>query len=497
MRRLGSESVRYVPVLCVLIAFVGSRVFYRAALGASFDASTSGFFIQFADPALLRTDLLRTCLYLHHQAPLLNFVTGLALKVSPAHFDVLLDAAFLAGGLALAVSLLSVLRHLGVRPWLATLVTALYTAAPSVVFFEMWLLYHHVVTLFSVVALAALLRFIRTETWASGTAFFGMLLLIVLTRSIYGLVWMAALTLVLLHFKPVSRRTTLRAAAIPFVLGVLYTLKTPLLVGSSLGHAILAPNLAQKVWNELPKTTQADLISSRAISPIERMGPFFDLPSHPSYRIRRIADAPTGIPILDEEMTSTGAANSNNLQYIGIADVFGKDMRFLLRRYPDAYLRGVKRALTQGYFHAATNDIWGSQSHAYKSIAPVDTRLNDLLGVRKDGRLGVLLWVLPLTVAYAIGRLLSRRARASSQRSITPVVAVVVVTIFYVTLSTTLISWDDFSRYRFEIDVFFLLLFSLLLEDAARVLATVPARVRDLTVLVRGFGVARLEAERD
>jgi hypothetical protein len=227
------------------------------------------------------------------------------------------------------------------------------------------------------------------------------------------------------------------------------------------------------------------------------MGPFFDLPSHASYRIRRNADAPTGIPILDEEMTSTGAANSNNLQYIGIADVFGKDMRFLLRRYPDAYLRGVKRALTQGYFHAATNDIWGSQSHAYKSIAPVDTRLNDLLGVRKDGRLGVLLWVLPLTVAYAIGRLLSRRARASSQRSITPVVAVVVVTIFYVTLSTTLISWDDFSRYRFEIDVFFLLLFSLLLEDAARVLATLPARVRDLTVLVRGFRVARLEAGRD
>jgi hypothetical protein len=485
MKLFVRSGARHVPVLLVLLAFIGARAFYRLVLGASFDASTLQFYIQFADPELLRTDLLRTCLYLHHQAPLLNFVTGLALKLSVHYYRSILDGVFLAGGLTLALALLSVLRQLGVRPWLATLATMLYTAAPPVVFFEMWLLYHHLVTVFSVVALAALLRYLRKESWASGAVFFGMLLLIVVTRSIYGLVWMGALAAALLHYKPVARRTTLRAAAIPFLLAVVYTVKTPILVGKSLGHAILAPNLAQKIWNELPKTTQDDLLEAHQVSPMERIGPFFDLPSYPQYRVAAVASAPTGVPILDEEMTSTGGVNSNSLQYLAIADTFAEDLELLARRYPEVYARSVATALSQGYFHAATNDIWGSRSLAHRALDPADAVMNRALRARPDGRLGALLIALPLTLAYAVARLLSRRARFASQRSVTPAIAVILLTILYVTLSTTLVSWGDFSRYRFEIDVFYGLLFTLLVEDGLRVAATLPARLRELAMRAR------------
>jgi hypothetical protein len=492
MKLFVRAAARYVPVLLVLVAFVGARAFYRLALGASFDASTLLFYIQFADPELLRTDLLRTCLYLHHQAPLLNFVTGLALKLSEHHYRSILDGVFLAGGLTLALALLSVLRQLGVRPWLATLATMLYTAAPPVVFFEMWLLYHHLVTVFSVVALAALLRYLRKESWTSGAVFFGMLLLIVLTRSIYGLVWMGALVGALLYYKPVARRTTLRAAAIPFLLAVVYTVKTPILVGKSLGHAILAPNLAQKIWNDLPKSTQDDLLEAHEVSPVERIGPFFDLPRNPQYRMAAIASAPTGIPILDEEMTSAGAVNSNALQYLATADIFGKDLRLLARRYPDVYVHSVATALSQGYFHAATNDIWGSRSLPHRALDPVDALMNSALGAQPDGRLGALLIALPLTLVYAGARLLSRRARFASQRSVTPTIAIILLTILYVTLSTTLVSWGDFSRYRFEIDVFYALLFTLLVEDGLCVVAALPARLPELAMRARRWrsGVA-------
>jgi hypothetical protein len=473
MARLRAILREHGPLLFVLTAFVVSRAYYRIGLGARFDASPYTFFLQFADPELLRTDLLRTCLYLHHQGPLLDLLIGLTLKVAPTHIAEVLDACFLVGGAALAVGLHAVLRDLGVRGWVRAIAGAAYVASPVVVFYEMWLLYHHVVTVFMVLAAAALLRFLRTEKVLSGVAFFSYLVLVVLTRSVYGLVWTTALLGVLLVIAPVPRRLVLRAAVVPFLFLVAYTVKTPLLVGRSLGHAMLAPNVVQKILGDIPSLERERLFKEHLISPMEKVVPFYGLDKG---AVLRLPQPPTGVPILDETQTSTGAVNSNCSEYLALADVAKQDARYLLLHYPRAYANSVVRAVTVGYLHSATTDVWVPRTRIYRALAPADRKMSAWMGATSNGRLIALMIAVPLSLLYAIHKLVSVRAWLVSQRSTTAVIAIMFVTIIYVGLSTSLVSWNDFSRYRFEVDPFYAVLFTLGVESSLRWVKRLGAR---------------------
>ena len=473
MARLRSFFREHGPLLFILTAFVASRAYYRIGLGARFDAAPYTFFLQFSDPLLLRTDLLRTLLYLHHQGPFLHLVLGIVLKVAPTHVAGCLDLCFLAGGAVLAVALHAVLRDLGVRGWVRALAGAIYVASPVVVFYEMWLLYHHLVSVFMVLAAAVLLRFLRTEKMLHGVAFFSLLALIVLTRSVYGLVWVTALLGVLLVAAPVSRRTVLRAAAVPLFVLVVYTARTPILVHRSLGHAMLWPNVAQKILGRIPAIERARLYSEHLISPMEKSGAFYGLDAGAAFRLPQ---PPTGIPILDETRSSTGGVNSNCSEYLALADVAKADALYLLRHYPGAYLSTVVDALTVSYFHPATTDEWAPSTKIYHALAPADLALRKWMGIGPSDRLLALMIALPLSLFYAVQKLLSPRAQLPSQRSVTTVVAFLFVTIVYLSLSTALVSWGDFSRYRFEIDPLYAVLFTLGVEDSLRLAKRLAAR---------------------
>src|SRR4051812_43825834 len=65
---LGKISWRY-PLIVMLVAFVGARVFYFTWCGLRFDASPLDFYYQFVDPALLRTRLWESVTHLHSQPP--------------------------------------------------------------------------------------------------------------------------------------------------------------------------------------------------------------------------------------------------------------------------------------------------------------------------------------------------------------------------------------------------------------------------------------------
>lgn len=472
LRALLGPVGQRLPLFVVLGFFFGGRAYYRLFYGARFDASPLGHFLQLMDKELLRDDLLRTCFYLHHQAPVLNFLAGLALKIAPQRYDEVLDITFFVGAFVLTLALFKSLKCLGVRPWLAAAATSVYTIAPPVAFYELWLMYHHLVTVFLVLSVAALLRFLRKETLGSGILYFSSIALVILTRATYGLVFMGALAGVLLWYRPVARKLVLKAAAGPMLFVALYTIKPQIQTHHSLGHALVGPNLVMKTLRELPTAEREDLFKEKLLAPMERTEPFPSITRNPSFKV---PVPTTGVPALDNLENANGDINPNALEYVYIADVAMKDAKFLIKTYPDAYLRSVRNALLIGYFHSPLDDICAPRSLAFKSIHRSIEKVTKVFFPQEGGALLVLWIILPLALVYALGKLLSARARLVSNRAATPVIAVLFITIVY-SASSVLISYADFSRYRFEVDVYYGILLTLFVNDAISVVVSVTKR---------------------
>lgn len=467
---------RHAPVASVVAAFALSRVLYALA-GLRFDASPLHYYWQYADPELLRGDLARTVWHLHGQPPLMNLYVGFVLKAFPAGFTSAFHVLHLAGGLVLAVAIERAMERLGVLPWLAALLAVIFTVSPVTVLYESWLFYHHPVTVLLALSVLALERFLARETVARGALFFGTLALVVLTRGIFGLVWFAASVGAVAWFMPSRRRRVLAAAAGPLLLLCLFTAKHHAMFGrGGVGHAHVGPNLAQRMVTAVPAGTLAALERQGEISRIVFVPPMSGLDAYRGL----VPDAPpTGVPVLDQERRSTGHGNQQHLRYVAISDAYLVDALHLVRRYPRAYARTVADAFDHGYFHSPANDGGLRGSPTFKRVEPLLRRWERLFGgYRDDGNGAQLVVALPALLIYAAWLALRPSARSSRNRSVGAVAAYLVVTIVYVTAVTTLVSWGDYSRYRFKLDALFLILLGVALTHAIRAASALLSAAR-------------------
>ena len=91
-------------------------------------------------------------------------------------------------------------------------------------------------------------------------------------------------------------------------------------------------------------------------SPIDLYAPYIKIPS-----------ARTGIPVLDDCVTSTGATNFNCLAFFQVQRMYTQDGLALLRNYPVVYLRSLEAAWFT-YFLPAGDfpffDLNGPKIHA-------------------------------------------------------------------------------------------------------------------------------------
>ena len=80
--RVPSRFQESGPVLIILLIAIVFRLAF-VLKGGSFISTPLSFAYQYLDPVLLKSDLLRSLLYLHSQPPLFNLFLGTVLKVSP------------------------------------------------------------------------------------------------------------------------------------------------------------------------------------------------------------------------------------------------------------------------------------------------------------------------------------------------------------------------------------------------------------------------------
>lgn len=432
------------------LAFVASRLIYRGFVGISLDASPVFYFLQFLDPYFLETDLTRSVLALHHQAPLLNLLVGLCLKLFGGYAFVAVDVVFIALGLGAALSMANVIERLSGSRRTAVIGASLYACAPVTVLYESWLFYPHVVAALLLIASNQLLCFVETRSPRRGVAFFAVLALVGLVRSTYGPLWLCAVLGALLVAAPVPRWTLMKAASLPLALLFLHGIKTPLYVGHGYGDAMLWPNLAKKVHMHLPPREARRHIDDGHLTPAMKYEAFSDPRSMTEVRVPH---EPTGIPALDDLQAPSGRMNANALEHVLIAERYYKqDAVFLLRTYPGVYAKASLRALFLGMPGSPTQDATLVKSPNYPRLASTDRALKRAVLTDKDGFSPVIAALLVFGLGAGALRLAGWPRRESGPRLGRAFAVFALVTILYTMTVTALVSWGDFPRYRYEVD---------------------------------------------
>jgi F0F1-type ATP synthase assembly protein I len=474
------------PLLLIIAVFVLSRVvFFRA--GIRFDHTPLTWFWQYADPDFLRNNLLQTVYYLHSQPPLFNVFLGIILKSFPGHESIVFGLVYKALGLALAVSLFALMRKFHVRDWISIPVTVLFIISPSAILYENWLFYTYPITVLLCVAALFLYRFTRGHRLSDGVFFFALLAIIVLTRSMFHLLWFVLFLIVLVYHDKLNRKRIITACLIPLILVSALYIKNLVLFGSFTSSTWLGLSFAKFTTLRLSENERKALIDEGRISELNLIHPYSDFDEFRAY-IR--SDQKTGIPILDQEKKIVpphgSSTNYNHIGFIQISRQYFRDGLTVLRLYPETYVQSIMSAFSIYFFPSSTLSFLDANR---EHIRRLDEFYNSIFygqilppashpGVEDPSRrytetyyeriskVGIFL-IAGVLVAVIYGWLLVSKALSQKPLDLPRALTILFIyaNVIYVTIVGNIAELAENQRYRFTIDPLFLVILALLVNE--------------------------------
>lgn len=471
------------PYLLLLLVFAVSRIVYYA-LGVRFDARPLATFFQIIDPELLRHRLLESLYYLHAHPPGFNLYAGILLKLFPSDYAAAFHVLHLIFGAGICLMVYHLMAVCGVRPAIAFPLSAIFIVSPGVVLFENFFLYEYLVVFLLLAAATALYHFAERQSPAYAAATIFAILLLLLVRSHFHLFYMLLVFAGLVYFGKPRRAAILAAGSIPVLVACGFYLKNYVLFGTLSGNTWMGMNMDVITSHQLTREEAGRLIADGIISPVSLIDAGAPLSAYDGY-IQ--TPAKTGIPVLDEVVTSTGATNFNNLAFLQVEKYYIRDGFAILRHYPRAYLRSLERAwfsyfLPSGDFPFFTENrqkIWGIDRFFNLVFFGQWKDASDrkhLRGLEAEGqswRLVLytgtfLLIALPLLWAGGIYSAISAWRTKTLPGATVALLAFMLFTITYLTGVANFLSSFEGNRYRFQIDGFFVILLGMALEQIGR-----------------------------
>jgi len=330
----------------LVLVFLSTRWWYHLQ-GVTFQWDTIYGFMQFLDLALLKDRLIESLWYLHAQPPLMNLVTGLALKAAPDDFPLVSHGMFLVVALCAMVAMVAAARTLGLTRWPSFVLGVAFCSVPQFVVFENWYFYPHLCLSLLVGAACCFLRSgARGGPWMS--AGFWMLAALVGIRSVYHPVFffgavMAAVALAQAgQALPVARR-----AAGPVLMVVALLAKNLLVLGLAGTSSWGGISVHKVATDQVSEKQLAALVTDRTLSSVSLERGFDSPDVFKGLSVVRGKDR--GVAALDVERKSVKApaadeypVNFNHWVYLETSPHYLADAATLARRFPGAFVDAVK-----------------------------------------------------------------------------------------------------------------------------------------------------------
>jgi hypothetical protein len=461
------------------MVFAVSRLGYYL-LGVRFDARPVLHYYQFADPELLKHRLFESLFYLHVQPPGWNFYTGAVLKFFPTSYPAVFHFVYLLLGLGICWSIYHLMRLLGVGRWLAFTLSAWFIVSPGVVLFENYMLYELLVSFLLLAAAVALLHFVQDAGLVWALVFVAALFGLVMVRNFFHLAYFVAIVGALAYLFSARRRTVFLCAALPLLAILGLYAKNWILFGSFSGSTWMGMNMDVITSHQLTGTEAREFVRRGVISAVSLV----DLGSPIALYGRAIQMPPrTGIPVLDDCVTSTGATNFNCMAFFQVRQIYTRDGLALLRNYPVVFLRSVEAAwfsyflppgdfpffdLNRPRIHAIDR-FWNLVFFGQFKEANNRKELRRLAAHGEGASLvlytGVFLMIgLPLLWLWGIYYLLTGLRGKTLEPPAAILIGFLLLNIAYITAIANFLSSFESNRYRFPLDAFYLILLGVALS---------------------------------
>jgi len=337
--RTVAESPDLAALGIVALVFAASRA-WLASRGVAFDVQMLQYGYQFLDPVLLVDDARRSLMALHSQPPLMNAFLAVVLDLFPARSTAVFFWIWKAMGLALAWGAYLLMREVGVRRVLATVLACVATISPGIAMYEYWLLYTHPIACAQVLMcwMAARHAMRGGAAWAGGALAIAAAL--ALTRSVYHPLWYGATAafLVFVSRKELRRRVLLLALPGGIALAALVA-KNGVMFGTWSTSSWLGMSLGKVAVFTMAEADREHYVEEGVLPAVMLVDAFEPFSKYAHSAAER--PEPTGIPALDDDMKSTGWANMNNIGLIGVSREFGAGARTILFQSPGYYVRSL------------------------------------------------------------------------------------------------------------------------------------------------------------
>jgi hypothetical protein len=468
--------------LAVLVgAYLLSRIWLFTA-GIRLEAYPLTAYWQHIDPPLLQERLAESLFYLHSQPPLFNLFLGAVQKVAPAHTVGVLTIVYKLIGLGVTLLMSLLMTRLGVGRWLATMLTLLFVLSPACIHYENIPSYTFPVTALLCAAAVLLHRFAEEGRTRDAVGAFAVMAILVLMRSLFQLVWFLGIVMIIaMAGSPSRRRVVVRCALLPLVLVAALYVKNAVLFGTHTTSSWFGMNWYRVVTFRLPPDQITDWIADGTLSPLANVKTFAGVDA---YRPHLPPLPPTGIPLLDDETTSTGLPNYHHAAYLWLGKKFGADALRLVVAHPTRWMRGM--LFSTCIFFAPASSVgygglwegldlrlpalkWTYNRLLYGQLinhAPDPTLRETRELSRFAGHIGWFILIgFPLLLSYAARRLRSE-LRAGRRGAVAVTLAFMLTTTVYLTTVSIAFEVGENNRFRFLLEPWLLTFLGLWLQDS-------------------------------
>jgi hypothetical protein len=373
------------------------------------------------------------------------------------------------------------LRLAGSRP-AAIVATGLLVFSPSFVQYENWLMYTFPAATLLTISALMLHQYLATRATRWAVAFFTVLAILLMTRSIFHLAWMVLVTALLAVILRRWWRQVLFAAAAPLLVVALWYGKNYYYFGTfsassaaGLGFGNITTLMVER--EQLYRLFQAGRLSPYAlVSRYQRPDLLFVSPT----------PVRTGIPVLDAVKKSDGLHyNYNNLLMVEVNREYTRDALEVIRTFPASYAIGLIVA-NRLFFSPTSMNEYFTQGNRDAAL-PMERIFNPLLygvgaepnfmrqphfgftaGYSIEVNTSVFLiaqWCVLLAYGYVQAR---RGVLTGNGQPRALVLGFIVLTALYLYVVSTTIELAENYRYRFNIEPLFMVLLLTAATDLTR-----------------------------
>jgi hypothetical protein len=442
----------------IIPVFLISRTVVRL-VGVEMNDEALLSYWHYLDIETLKHHLIRGLWYDHAQPPIFNLLLGLILKIAGSWAPLVFYLVFKMITLINVLLLNYLLKLLTNNRQIAIILSLFYLLSPATLIFECELFYTTLISLLLLVTIFFLIRFGSVKSSLNALGIFLPLIIICLTRSLYHLFWLLLiLSIILWYFRG---KTGFRQLVLGSLFSILlvsgWYFKNYLIFGSFSTSSWIGMNLSRNVFHDNEIKDSMRIESIPAFSTISAYKRFINPDNKKKY-------AGLNDQVLLSEMKNDSFINRHHIDYIEVSKKYLEVSKAHIKAQPLAYLQNVLQSAIIFFTPATRYSIIEDNSRKIKYYDLIYSfNLSELAVGKQERRIALTISAIPKMLLYLIVFFVWIRS-SWRKKNISSVNLIMICTIAFVFVVSSLLEHYENMRFRFEIEPLFLLLVGQILD---------------------------------